>query len=459
MDHIVRFTALLDADLGRPLGQARCAPLHLGAHAIPALLVAYGEDREIDPSSSMFFYPRGTLALAAVAADGQVLWRRDLGRGVVPGVWFCPVLPCDLDGDGVDEVWYVDNADPVHPLNAGAYHLTRLDGRCGEVTGSWPWPQLDEWMPMFASYRNFILAGRSGGETVLVTAQGTYGQLRLQGWKRDLSPRWTWERTRGGPGGSGSHMAAVVDLDGDGRDVVVYGEHLIDIGSGRERLTLDGDAWRGHSDINLPLRDRKAGAWSIYTCRENQDPQGGPRVAAFAADGRRTWGTLDHGHIDQGWVAHLPGFATPTAWALRIGAKSRGPEGTERQGREEFAFCALTGAPRSLPMPVYGTVPVDHDGDGHHALVRAFGPQAGAVIDATGAVLGSLGGAVALVGRLLDHPGEQIVTFHDDGHLRVWADTQAVDRPAALARYRDPYYGTALRLGGVGYHLPLLGGL
>lgn len=459
MDTSGSLRPLFDLDLGQRLGQVRAAPLRLGAGAPPALLIAYGEDAEIDPSAGMFFYPAGTLVVAAVTLDGRVLWRRDLGRGVVPGIWFCPVLPCDLDGDGVDEVWFVDNADPVHPLNAGGYRLARLDGATGAPTGSWPWPQLDEWMPMYASYRNFILAGQSGGETVLITAQGTYGQLRLQGWNRDLTPRWTWERPRGGPGGSGSHMAAVVDLAGDGLDVVVYGEHLIDIGSGRERLTLDGDTWKGHSDVNLPVRDRTAGSWSIYACRESQDPHGGPRVAAFAADGRRTWGALDHGHIDQGWVAHLPGFATPTAWALRIGAKSRGPEGTERQGREEFAFCALTGAPRSLPMPVYGTVPVDHDGDGLHALVRAFGDDAGDLLATDGAVLARLGGAVALVGKVAAHPGEQILTYHAEGRLRLWADAAAQDGPEALVRYLDPYYGSALRAAMVGYHLPLLGGL
>lgn len=457
MSHLGSFVTAWRWNTGQPLGQLRAAPVALGG-GCRGLLMAFAADAQIDPSAGMFFYPTDTLKLAVVNADGGLVWQRDLGRGVVPGIWFCPILPCDLDGDGVDEVWYVDNADPVHPLAGNQYRLTRLDGATGAVTGSWPWPQLDEWMPLYAAHRNFILCGRSGGEMVLVTAQGTYGQLRLQGWNRDLTPRWNWERPRGGPGGSGSHMSAVADLYGDGNEVVVYGEHLIDVGTGIERATCDGESWKGHSDINQPVRDRVSGSWSIFTCRESANGPG-PRVVSFAPDGSRRWAALEEGHMDMGWVAHLPGHDTPTAYALRIGTKKAGPDGTHREQRKEFGFCALTGTPRTLPCSMYASIPVDHDGDGQHSLVRVSGDDAGTVFGGDGRILATLGGDVALVGKLLDRPGEQILAYDRDGEIRIWADTQAVDRPAAQARVHNSYYGRSLALGMVGYHLPILGGL
>ena len=73
--------------------------------------------------------------------DGTVLWKRDLGPGVVPGIWFCPVFSFDLDQDGVDEIWYVNNTDPTHPLDYRKHVLERVEAKSGKTTGQWPWPQ------------------------------------------------------------------------------------------------------------------------------------------------------------------------------------------------------------------------------------------------------------------------------------------------------------------------------
>jgi hypothetical protein len=63
----------------------------------------------------MFFFPGDTLKLALFTESGGLVWRRDLGRGVVPGMWFCPVFAFDLDGDGVDEIWFVTTPHGITP--------------------------------------------------------------------------------------------------------------------------------------------------------------------------------------------------------------------------------------------------------------------------------------------------------------------------------------------------------
>lgn len=48
---------------------------------------------------------------------------------------------------------------------------------------------------------------------------------------------------------------------------------------------------------------------------------------------------------------------------------------------------------------------------------------------------------------------------YPESTIRVWADRNAVDSPAARARYGHPFYGANQRLTGIGYNLPNLGGI
>src|SRR2546421_1723024 len=146
---------LLEVALGSPVGQLRAAPVRLGAGAPPAILAVYAADFDVDPYVEMFFFPTDTLKMALFTVDGAILWRRDLGRAVVPGVWFCPVFPFDLDGDGVDEIWYVNNPNANHPLGLSHYLLERLDPRTGETAGQWPWPRLARDQSLSHTFRNF----------------------------------------------------------------------------------------------------------------------------------------------------------------------------------------------------------------------------------------------------------------------------------------------------------------
>ncbi len=449
--------AAVEVSAGQPIGQLRAVPLQLGPGRPKALLAVFAGDAEVDPYEEMFFFPKDTLKLMAFTAEGKVLWKREMGRGLVPGIWFCPVFPFDLDGDGADEVWFVNNTDDDHPLSLQKRRLERLDGATGRTTGHWPWPSPDRSQGPSHLYRNFILGGHAGGKPVLVTAQGTYGPMKLQGWNPDMSKRWEHAIAKDSPGARGSHMCAVADLDGDGVDEVMWGERCIELGSGKERFCADRDTWGGHSDVAQPVWDPGGKRWVLYTCRESGNVA--PRVAAFDAAGRRLWGDLDQGHIDVGWVARLHPDGRRTALAIRIGGKSAGPQGFARKGVEEFACDVFTGEKRTFDFSLFGTLPVDVDGDGIHELVRGLSGGDGSVLDGAGRALGRVEGAVALAAKVLDLPGEQIVTWTPDGRLRVWAHARARDNEAARARYEHPFYKANRRLTATGYNLVNLGGL
>jgi hypothetical protein len=352
----------------------------------------------------------------------------------------------------------VNNTDPQHPLGVRNYVLERIDAGTGDTAGRWPWPSERKRQTLSHLFRNFILGGHVRGEPVLVTAQGTYGDMYLQAWRPGMVERWTVSIAAGAPGARGSHMCPVVDLNGDGVEELLWGERCIELDTGRELFCADVDLYRGHSDIIQPVWDHRKERWFLYTTRES-DPDVAPRVVLYDERGQRVWGDVDGGHMDMGWVARLGEGRESLAMAIRVGHKTSGPDGRFHQDRDEFVYEALTGRPVSLPFSVYQTLPVDINGDGYHELVRGIPGANGDVLDRHGALLGNVGGAVALASKFCDQPGEQLLTYNPDGTLQVWADRNAHDTPYALARYNHPFYTANQRLAACGYNWINLGGL
>jgi hypothetical protein len=447
--------AVLEWNVGTTLGHCHAVPVSLGEKR--GIFLAYGEDAGVDPYVEMFFFPKHTVKLKVFTLDGAELWKKELGPGVIPGSWFLPFFPFDLDGDGVDEIWFVNNVDDEHPLSLRGRRLERLDARTGKTLGRWPWPDVDTNQSTSHTFRNFILGGHVQGRPVLITAQGTYGPMQIQAHNPDLSRRWEHKIERDTPGARGSHMCPIVDINHDGSDEMLWGERCIELDTGKELFCGDRDSWRGHSDVVQPVLDRATNRWFLYTCRES----GGvaPRVALFDDAGRRVWSDLKQGHMDMGWVARLGDQGEPIALAIRIGSKSAGPKGFFRKGVEEFTYDALTGREHKLPFSVFSTLPVDLDGDGLHELVRGLAEGDGAVLDRGGKVVGQLGGHIALASKFLDRPGEQVLCYYPDGTLRIWADRNAQDSEAARARYAHPFYRANQRLTATGSNGINLGGL
>mgnify|MGYP000601513067 CR=1 FL=1 len=409
---------LVTVNLGSAAVQCRAVPVDLGQGNPKGFFIAYSGTFDVDPWVEMFYFPADTLTLAVFTAAGEMLWRRDLGPAVVPGMWFCPICACDLDGDGVDELWFVNNVNTLHPLGRSGYRLERVDALTGKTTGQWKWPLWPEGT-LSHTFRNFILAGNVRGNPVLVTAQGTYRDMHLQGWKADMTPRWQYDIASDAPGARGAHRNPVVDINDDGVDELLWGERCIELDAGRELFCADRETYRGHSDVIEPLRDPSTGKWFIFTAREG-DPSVSPRVVLFDSTGRRVWGDVDSGHMDIGWVARLGEGGEFVASAIRIRYKTCGPDGRHHHDVKEFVYEAMTGRRLSLPYPVYRTIPVDLNGDNRDELVYGIPGGDGTVIDCFGLPLGSVEATVAAHGSFCDLPGEQALTYTEDGTLRVW---------------------------------------
>lgn len=446
--------------LGSPVLSCQALPLRLGSGMIDAFLLVHSNSAGSNPWIEMFSYPNDTRKLAAFDLAGRPLWKRDLGPGVVPESGFSPTFAFDLDGDGIDEIYFVNNIDPDHPLAISKYRLERVEAATGRTTGQWKWPGFNCEASMNDAFRNVIAGGYVQGAPVLLTAQGLYKEMYLQAWNPDLSLRWEKAIGAGTPGARGSHMHPVVDLNADGVDEWLWGERCLSLDDGHELFCADADTYSGHSDIIQPFRDPSDGSWLFFAAREKQSTIA-PRVAVYDAAGKRLWGDVDRGHMHIGWLARLE-RGRHTAMVLRIASQEQTKKARMIGDREVFAYDAATGAPKTLPFDPFQTIPVDLDGDGLHELVRGTrhnGDCNGEVLDGTGRMLGNVEGTVAMASKFLPLPGEQLLTYKADGTVQIWADAAAADTDEARTRYAEPFYALHQRFMACGNHLHVLGGV
>jgi hypothetical protein len=441
------------------IGQCRIVPVK-SSYKAKTFLAVYSAVFDVDPYVEMFFFPKDSLHFMLFDENGTILWRKDLGGGIVPGLWFCPVLAFDLDNDGIDEIWYVGNTDPSHPLGVSNYTLECLNSKDGSFIRRIPWPHVKDGyrQSLGEQFRNFIVGGYVKGNPRLITAQGTYGDMFFECFGENLEFKWEHMVASDAPGARGSHECPVIDLNNDGIDELLWGERCISFEDGRELFCADQDSYRGHSDVISPVYAERTRSWKLFTCRES-DPGASPRICMYDDKGKRLWGQVDEGHIDLGWAARLGPERRHYVMGIKIGKKSCGPDGRFHDNYWEYVFDADTGETINLGFSVYKTLPVDLNGDGYHEIIRGLPSADGTVFDRSGNYTGSVGGSIALSGKLIDKPGEQMIVYSPFGSISLWYDENARDCDEALARYANPFYRKALTLSGSGYNICLLGGI
>jgi rhamnogalacturonan endolyase len=237
----------------------------------------------------------GDVYLDAYRLDGHRLWRINLGRNIRAGAHYTQFMAYDLDGDGraevacktapgtsdgtgrfiaTDAAKFV-GAMPQFPLdadyrNASGYVLTGpefftiFDGVTGAelVTTFYEPPRNNDptspnvsaWGDNYGNRVDRFLAAIAyldGDRPSLILSRGYYTRAVVTAWNwrgGQLTKVWTFDSDDGTPGnsayrGQGNHNIAVADVDGDGRDEIIFGAAAIDDdGSG---LYSTG---RGHGD-------------------------------------------------------------------------------------------------------------------------------------------------------------------------------------------------------------------
>lgn len=187
-----------------------------------------------------------TYKLEAYNADGKFLWRYDMGWAIEESMWCAPYVAYDCDGDGKAEVYTKAGDDIPQPKGmvlTGAEYIVKLDGMTGKVVAKAPWPDRSGWekdieknTPKHDVRYNFIsrnemaIACLDGKHPSVVVIRGTYSLIKVNAYDGQLKQQWAWRSdsetrryTR-----QGAHTLRVADVDGDGRDEVLFGAACVD---------------------------------------------------------------------------------------------------------------------------------------------------------------------------------------------------------------------------------------
>ncbi|MCP2334666.1 Ricin-type beta-trefoil lectin domain-like [Actinoalloteichus cyanogriseus DSM 43889] len=200
----------------------------------------------------------GNVFVDAYRLDGTRLWRIDLGRNIRAGAHYTQFQVYDFDGDGRAEVAMktadgtvdgagrvIGNANADHRNSsgyvlAGPEFLTVFDGRTGAALSTVDYlparGNVSDWGDNYGNRVDRFLAGTAyldGQRPSLIMSRGYYTRTVIVAWDfRDgsLTRRWTFDSNSAGSQyrGQGFHSLSIADVDGDGRDEIVFGAMVID---------------------------------------------------------------------------------------------------------------------------------------------------------------------------------------------------------------------------------------
>lgn len=209
----------------------------------------------------------------AYKMDGTFLWQISLGKNIREGAHYTQFMVYDLDGDGIAEFacktadgtidglgkvigdstkdWRSldkNNRSTYGKILAGSEYFTIFSGRTGEALATTDYiPNrypINGWNGHGGNGKNDSTGNRcdrflaciaylDGVHPSVVMCRGYYGRTVLAAWdwrNGKLTSRWVFDSKDGeNPfSGQGNHNLTVADVDGDGKDEIIYGSMVVD---------------------------------------------------------------------------------------------------------------------------------------------------------------------------------------------------------------------------------------
>ncbi|MGI5186899.1 RICIN domain-containing protein [Promicromonospora sp. CA-289599] len=199
----------------------------------------------------------GNTIMDAYRLNGQRLWRIDLGRNIRSGAHYTQFQVYDYDGDGRAEIamktadgtrdnsgTVIGNANADHRNSSGYVlsgpeYLTIFDGQSGAAMDTVNYQpargNVAAWGDSYGNRVDRFLAGTAyldGATPSMIFSRGYYTRSVIWAvdWDgSDLTTRWVFDSNQAGSQyeGNGAHSLSIADLNGDGRQDVVFGAMAI----------------------------------------------------------------------------------------------------------------------------------------------------------------------------------------------------------------------------------------
>lgn len=282
----------------------------------------------------------GEVYIDSYKLDGTLLWRISLGRNIRAGAHYTQFMVYDLDGDGKSEVAMrtadgaVDGTgkvigDPNADFRtaegyvlSGPEYLTLFEGATGKEMISVPFEpargNVTDWGDDYGNRVDRFLATIAyldGKRPSLVMARGYYAKTSLAAYNwRDgkLTKQWSFN-SNGNPAyeAQGNHNLTAADVDGDGRDEIVYGAMTFS----EDGQVLYGTGL-GHGDaLHVGDLDPDRPGLEVFKVMEHKDSPYGAAVWD-ASTGQTIWGIFTGTDTGRGMSADIdPTYLGEEQWA------------------------------------------------------------------------------------------------------------------------------------------------
>jgi len=434
----------------------------------------------------------GNVYLDAYRLDGTRLWRIDLGVNIRAGAHYTQFQVYDLDGDGRAEVSMktadgtidgvgrpIGNASADHRNSSGYVltgpeYLTVFDGATGAAIDTIDYVpargDVGDWGDTYGNRVDRFLAATAylDGETPsVVFSRGYYTRTVVAAYDFDgeqLVERWVLDSNEPGNQalyGQGNHNLAVADVDGDGKDEIVFGSATID-DNGRLLYSTGlghGDAL--HVSDLVPSRP----GLEVFAAHEDMGSSGGlGATMRDAATGEILWSIpalRDTGRAAAGDID--PRYAGAEGWAIGGDAEWNSPVGQLRSAAGELIAESI---PAANFLAWFDGDPlreiVDHDwneatGQGSPTVAKWNWEteQADVILRDTGArTNNSTKGTPALQADLFGDWREEIAwRSADSSELRIYSTTDETDLRIHTLMH-DPVYRLSVAWQNTSYNQP-----